>query len=67
MKGEGRAAILIDTIRGVTIRDSQAVEGTTTFVSHRGVTDAGLFSNNDVAKAARTFDPQPSPFSLAPR
>ena len=60
--GEGSAAILLDAVRGVTIRNSQAAEGTTTFLSHRNVSEAGLFGNNDVTKAAKAIDPMPSPF-----
>lgn len=67
---DGRAAILLDTVRGVILRNSQAVEGTTTFLRHRGVTEGGLFGNNDVTKAATAIAPLPSPFaatqSLAP-
>ena len=64
--GDGRAAIALDSVRGVTVRNSQAVQGTTTFLRHRGVTDAGLFGNNDVTKAATAIDPPPSPFASAP-
>jgi len=60
---EGQAAILLDTVRGVLVRNSQAAEGTTTFLKHRGVTDAGLFAGNDLTKAATAVDPQPSPFA----
>jgi hypothetical protein len=61
--GADQAAILLDGVRGVTIRDSQASEGTTTFLKHRNVTDAGLFGNNDVTKAATPITPLPSPFA----
>jgi hypothetical protein len=60
---EGQAAILLDGVRGVLVRNSQAAEGTTTFLKHRGVTEAGLFASNDLTKAATTIDPQPSPFA----
>ena len=39
--GDNRAAILLDTVRGAIVRNSQAAEGTTTFLRHRGVTEAG--------------------------
>ncbi len=61
--GNGRAAILLDSVRGVLIRNSQAAEGTTTFLKHRGVTEASLFGNNDLTKAATAIDPLPSPFA----
>lgn len=63
--GEGRAAIALDEVRGVIVRNSQAAEGTRTFLKHRGVTEAGLFGNNDVTKAATAIDPLPSPFASA--
>jgi hypothetical protein len=64
--GEGRAAIFLDTVRGVIVRNSQAAEGTTTFLRHRGVTDAGLFGNNDLTKAVTAITPLPSPFAPSP-
>jgi hypothetical protein len=63
--GDGQAAIALDSVRGVIVRNSQAAEGTTTFLRHRGVTEAGLFGNNDVTKAATAIDPLPSPFALS--
>jgi hypothetical protein len=63
---EGRAAILLDTVRGVIVRNSQAAEGTTTFLRHRGVTEAGLFGNNDLTRAATPIAPLPSPFAASP-
>jgi len=64
--GDNRAAILLDGVRGITVRNSQAADGTTTFLRHRGVTDAGLFANNDVTKAATAITPLPSPFAPSP-
>ena len=63
--GKDHAAIAIDSVRGVIIRNSQAAEGTTTFLKHSAVTEAGLFGNNDVTKAAAPVDPLPSPFALS--
>jgi hypothetical protein len=60
---DGHAAIALDSVRGVTVRNSQAAEGTTTFLRHSGLTGAGLFGNNDVTKAATAIDPLPSPFA----
>jgi hypothetical protein len=64
--GEGHAAILLDAVRGIAIRNSQAAEGTTTFLRHRGVTEAGLFGNNDLSKAVVPIAPLPSPFAASP-
>ena len=61
--GEDRAAILLDSVRGAIVRNSQAAEGTTTFLRHRDVTEAGLFGNNDVTKAVTAIAPLPSPFA----
>jgi hypothetical protein len=60
---EENSAIRLDTIRGIIIRNSQAAEGTTTFLTHRNVTDATLFGNNDLTKAATPIAPLPSPFA----
>jgi hypothetical protein len=65
--GEGHSAIALDSVRGVIVRNSQAAEGTTTFLRHRGVTEAGLFGNNDVTNAATAIDPLPSPFASSLR
>ena len=59
---EAHAAIILDSVRGATIRNSQAAEGTTTFLMHRDLTKAGLFGNNDVTMAETAIDPLPSPF-----
>jgi hypothetical protein len=59
---EAHAAIILDSVRGVIVRNSQAAEGTTTFLMHLDLTKAGLFGNNDVTMAAIAIDPLPSPF-----
>jgi hypothetical protein len=61
--GDGHAAIFLDSVHGAVIRNSQAAEGTTVFLKHRGVTEAGLFGNNDLTKAVTAIDPLPSPFA----
>jgi hypothetical protein len=61
--GDDHGALLRDTVRRVILRNSQATEGTTTFLRHRNVTEAGLFGNNDLTKAATASAPLPSPFS----
>ena len=63
---EGRAAILLDTVRGAIVRNSQAADGTTTFLRHRGVAEAGLFGNNDLTRAVTPIAPLPSPFPASP-
>jgi hypothetical protein len=60
---EAHAAIILDSVRGVIVRNSQAAEGTTTFLMHRDLTKAGIFGNNDVTNAAIAIDPLPSPFA----
>jgi len=60
---EAHAAIILDSVRGAVVRNSQAAEGTTTFLMHRDLTEAGLFGNNDVTKAAIAIEPPPSPFT----
>jgi len=62
---DGQVAIALDSVRGIIIRNSQADEGTTTFLKHHAVTEAGLFGNNDVTKAVTAIDPLPSPFVLS--
>jgi hypothetical protein len=64
--GEDHAAIMLDSVHGALVRNSQAAEGTTTFLRHRGVTKAGLFGNNDLTEAAMAIDPLPSPFASSP-
>jgi hypothetical protein len=60
---EAHAAIILDSVRGAVVRNSQAAEGTTTFLMHRDLTKAGLFGNNDVTMADTAIDPLPSPFA----
>ena len=63
---EAHAAIILDSVRGAIVRNSQAAEGTTTFLMHRDLTEAGLFGNNDVTRAAIVIEPPPSPFISSP-
>jgi len=60
---EAHAVIILDSASGAIVRNSQAAEGTTTFLMHRDLTKAGLFGNNDVSKAAIPIEPPPSPFT----
>jgi hypothetical protein len=59
---EAHAAMILDSVQGISVHNSQAAEGTTTFLMHRDLTNAGLFGNNDVTMAATAIDPLPSPF-----
>jgi len=59
------AVILLRRGRGVSIRDSVARAGASTFVSLSEVSGRGLFVNSDVAAASRAFDPNPSGFTLS--
>jgi polygalacturonase len=63
--GADRSALFLDSVRNVTIRNAQAAEGTTTFLRHRNLTEAGLFGDNDLTRAATAIDPLPSPFAPA--
>jgi hypothetical protein len=60
---EAHAAIILDSVSRAIVRNSQATEGTTTFLMHRDLTNAGIFGNNDVTKAATAIEPLPSPFT----
>jgi len=60
---EAHAAMILDSVHGISVRNSQAAEGTTTFLMHRDLTKAGLFGNNDVTMATTAIDPLPSPFA----
>jgi hypothetical protein len=60
---DAHAAIILDSVSGAVVRNSQAAEGTTTFLMHRDLTRAGLFGNNDVTMASTAIDPLPSPFA----
>jgi len=58
------AAIALQHGSGVSIRNSQAAEGTATFLSLSDVTDQRLFVNNDLAKARKAMEPAKSSFRL---
>jgi hypothetical protein len=60
---DAHAAIILDSVNGAIVRNSQAAEGTTTFLMHRDLTKAGIFASNDVTMAATAIDPLPSPFA----
>ena len=48
----------------ISIRDSTAAEGTDTFVSHLGLTDARLFINNDLLDTKTVFEPADVGFAM---
>ncbi len=58
------ATILLRRGTGVSVRNSAAAAGAGTFLSFSEVSGQGLFVNNDVTAAHRTFDPSPSGFTL---
>jgi hypothetical protein len=49
------AAIVLRRGHGVSIRNSKAATGTSTFLSTSGVTGEGLFAENDLRSAKRVF------------
>jgi hypothetical protein len=53
----GRAAIALRRSKGVSVTDSRALQGTSTFLRLEDVTGEGLFSNNNLREAKCTFDP----------
>lgn len=58
----GRAAVVLRRSKGVSISDSRALPGTSTFLHLEDVTGEGLFRGNDLRDAQRSFDPGPGAF-----
>ncbi|UCD00238.1 MAG: right-handed parallel beta-helix repeat-containing protein [Phycisphaerales bacterium] len=54
---DASAAINLHSVRGLVVRNSQAAEGTTTFLKHRDVTESISLANNDLNRAAKALDP----------
>jgi parallel beta-helix repeat protein len=54
--GSDSPVIALNRVKGVSIRNSMAVEGTATFLSTRQVTGERLFEGNDLAYARRAFN-----------
>jgi hypothetical protein len=51
------SAVNLVNVRGCTIRNCEAEEGTTVFLKHRNLREAGLFVNNDLSRAKAAFEP----------
>jgi hypothetical protein len=49
----------LDRVEGISIRNSAATEGATTFISMDHVTGQGLFAENDLSGAQRSFNVAP--------
>ena len=60
--GDSRAAIVLDKVNGVTIRNCRAAEGTGVFLQTVDVNDGRLFANNNLSKAQQTGESAESVF-----
>jgi Glycosyl hydrolases family 28 len=60
--GDSRAAIILDKINGVTIRNCRAAEGTGVFLQTVDMTNGRLFMNNDMSRAQQTMESAESGF-----
>ena len=61
----GRAAIVLRRGENVSVTNSTALAGTSTFLAMEDVRSAGLFSGNDLRLAKRAFSPASGPFKLS--
>jgi hypothetical protein len=59
------AAIHLIDVGGCTIRNCEARQGTSVFLKHLGLSDPGLFVNNDLSGAKTVFEPGESGFILS--
>jgi hypothetical protein len=64
-KDGGLAAIALSKGSGIAIRDCKAAKGTGVFVSLEGVSDCGLFVNNDLQDAQKISEPEKLPFQVS--
>jgi hypothetical protein len=62
-RGQEDAVISLAGVDGITIRNCRAGEGTTTFLKHENVRNAGLFTGNDLVRAVTPMTSLPSPFA----
>jgi hypothetical protein len=60
--GDNRAAIVLDKVKGATIRNCRAADGTGVFIQAVDVNDGRLFVNNDLSKAQQTGESAESVF-----
>jgi hypothetical protein len=58
------ATIALNRVKDISIRNSKAAKGTDTFLSHAAVTDARLFSNNDLLNAKTVVQPRETDFLM---
>jgi hypothetical protein len=67
----GMAAIALNHGKNLTIRNCQARPGTEIFLVHSDLSEEGLFVNNDLSRARKTFQPEKASFTsygnIAPR
>ena len=60
--GDTLAAIALDGVKGATIRNCTAADGTGVFLQTSDLTDERLFVNNDLSNARQAFEPNKSGF-----
>lgn len=60
--GDSRAAIVLDKVNGMTIRNCRAAEGTGVFLQTIDVNDGRLFVNNDLSRARQKTESAESVF-----
>jgi hypothetical protein len=60
--GDSRAAIVLDKVNGVIIRNCMAAEGTGVFLHTADMTNGRLFANNDLSNAQQTMEAAESGF-----
>lgn len=61
---QDRAAMVLRRSNGISVTDSLALPGTSTFLRLEDVAGEGLFSNNDLREAKHPFDPGPGGFKM---
>jgi len=57
-------ALTVRDSRHVSITGCKAAEGTGTFLAHSGITEAGLFTGNDLTRASTPCEPAELPFAV---
>jgi polygalacturonase len=60
--GDSRAAVFLDKVKGATIRNCRAAEGTGVFLQTIDLSDGRLFVNNDLSKAQQNAESAESVF-----
>jgi polygalacturonase len=59
------AAVSLSDIRGCTVRNCEAKQGTSVFLRHRNLQAVGLFVNNDLSGAKAAFEPKDPGFDVS--